>query len=216
MKHSIAILCIVALTTGMAVAQESTVKGTKAGDKALLFTLKGLSTLGAGDFGGGCGFRYHFTGNMAVRLGLGFGMNSSTEKAAAGTAGVDDKTTETSFSFAPALEYYIVHTSSVSGYLGVEAFFSMDSKTHEGIGHVDGVKTENSSSTVGAALLLGAEWFPWTGIGLGAEYHLHFMTSSGTSKATTNNVTVETDLPSETMIGLGSANSAAFTLSIYL
>jgi hypothetical protein len=216
MKHIVAILCILTLTIGIASAQDQTAKG-KAGDKALLFSLNGLSNLGAGNFQGGLGFRYHFTSSMAGRVALGFGMTSVTDKAPTGSStAVDEKTTDMSFGVAPGLEYYIVHTNSVNGYIGAEVFFRMTSKTVEGVGNVANTKTEVSESTFGAAALIGAEWFPWTGIGLSAEYHLHFSTTTGTSKSTIGSTTTESDAPTETMIGLGSANSANFTLSIYL
>ena len=93
----------------------------------------------------------------------------------------------------------------------------MNSETVEGINNVANTKNEVTGSTFGASAFIGAEWFPWTGIGLSAEYHLHFATTSGTTKTTlANGTTSETDAPSETSIGLGSMNSVAFTLAIYL
>ena len=216
MKKFLSVLCILTFAFGIASAQDQTAKG-KAGDKALLFSLSGLSSLGAGDFQGGLGMRYHFTNTMAGRFGLGFGMTSTTDKVPTGsTTGVDEKTTDMTFSIAPGLEYYIVHTNSVSGFIGAEILFVMGSKTVEGVSHVANTKNEVSTSTFGASAFIGAEWFPWEGIGLSAEYHLHFTTSSGKTKVTSGNVTTETDAPSVTEIMLGSMNSAAFTLSIYM
>jgi hypothetical protein len=216
MKHLITVLCILSLATGMATAQDQTAKG-KAGDKALLFSLNGLANLGAGNFQGGFGMRYHFTGTMAGRIGLGFGQSSVTDKAPSGTtSAVDEKTTDMSFSISPGLEYYIVHTKSVSGFIGAEIFYKMTSKTVEGVNNVANTKNEVTGNTFGAAAFIGAEWFPWEGIGLSAEYHLHFATSSGKTTITTASSTSETDAPSTTEIGLGSMNSTSFTLSIYL
>lgn len=212
---TITVLLVLVLSTGMILAQDTKPMG-RSGDKALLFSLNGLSNLGAGDFNGGVGMRLHLTDQMAVRVGLGFMNESETTKYQGTGTGADIKESSMQFSIAPGLQYYMMKNGPVSGYVGGQILFASTSSTLENINFVSGNKDETSETVFGAGVFLGVEWFPWNSISLSAEYQLSFMTSSGTMKVTRSGQTTETDAPDVTSIGLASSNKAAFTLSIFM
>lgn len=217
MKQIFIIALIAIILTGISTAQDVKPKGAE-GDKALLFTLKGLNNLGAGDFMGGFGFRYHFASNLSVRVGLGFSSSSETTKRPTGmTTGADQKESSFGFSVSPGIEFWLMKNGPVTAFVGAQVGFSSSSSTVENYNFVANTKTETTGSGFGGGAMMGVQWFPWSNIGLGAEYALSFSTSSGKVKNTpVSGQTTETDLPSTTTISLGSMNSASFTLSIYM
>jgi len=144
---------------------------TNAGDLSMLFTLNGIDSIGAGNFMGGVGVGYYLSNNIQLRGGLGFGTTSTTS----GEGAAEAKTTSTSFTIAPALRLNLANSSNVVAYTGVQVAYTMGSgSTSQG-----GTETGTSSnSTIGAGLLLGAEWFPWRNVSLGLEYGLGYSSSS--------------------------------------
>jgi opacity protein-like surface antigen len=72
-----------------------------------------------------------------------------------------------------------------------------------------------SSSGWGFAAMLGVEWFPWENISFSGEYRLGYNNTSSETEASTTATTVTVDGPTTSGFGLGSANSAALTLSLY-
>lgn len=198
---------------------------TRSGDKALLFDLGGLANLAAGNYGGGLGAKYYIASDLALRLSIGFTTSSQTDKNTqsplpAGRLGESSRTT-TEFSVAPAITYNLAKTSTVVAYVGGMVSFSSGSDKREGnsgglgAGFDSGEEYSQSTTTFGVAGILGAEWFPWENISLSAEYHLGYSHSSSEVKSTTPPTTVTVDGPTTSGFGLGSANTAAFTLSFY-
>lgn len=213
MKKLFTLALVIFLVPFLLQAQDASSKRS-AGDKALLFSLSGLGNLGAGNYMGGVGFKYYFSNNLALRAGLGFANSSETKKAPT-SAGADEKTTDMAFSIAPGIVYELARTGAVVGYVGGQIMYTMSSNTVENPNHVKDTKTEVTGSTFGAGVFMGAEWYPWNNVSLSAEYLLGFSSTTGKNKTTIGSTTTETDAPSSTVIGLGSANSASFTLSFY-
>jgi len=205
-KVTVVLLAVLCLAT-FAFAGDATPK-SKAGDKAWLFSFNGLSTLGAGSYGGGVGAKYYFQDDMALRFGLGFNYGGSTVK---GTGGNPDvKSSNTSFSLMPALTYTFASAGSVSSYVGGQVGLSMTSNT-SGDDGTNKVVTSTTSFGIGA--LAGFEWFCYDGISLGAEYSLMFSTGSGKTETTTSGGTVSVDAPTTTSFGI--QNAGNLTLSVY-
>ncbi|MCS6966494.1 MAG: outer membrane beta-barrel protein [Candidatus Kapabacteria bacterium] len=207
MKRLVALLVV----AGMAAVSASAQK-TKQGDRAWLFTLNGLSNLGVGGYNGGLGLLYYLSDDMGLTVGLGFGTTSTTEKAPT-SGGADEKTSALNLTLSPGLRFNLASSGPIVGYAGVGISFGMGSETVENPQHVSGSKVEVSTTTFGAAVTVGAEWFAWSNVSLGASYSLGFSTSSGKQKVTTGGQTTETDAPSVTNIS--TAPSGSFTLSIY-
>lgn len=215
MKKSLLTISILVLSTGLVLAQGDMTKGNQ-GDKALLFSLTGLNNLGAGNFEGGVGMRFHFSKDMSFRFGVGFDNRSTTRKST-GTTVIEEKSSSMTIDIAPGIEMWMMKNGPVAGYVGAQVMFRLGSTTVENPNFVNNNKNETNSTTFGAGVFIGAQWFPWSNIGLGAEYQLGFSTSSGKSKVTVNGVAQpETDAPSVTNISLGSTSGASFTLAIYM
>ncbi len=207
MKKVTIVLLAVFCLASLAFAGDAMPK-SKAGDKAWLFSFNGLGNLGAGNYGGGVGAKYYFQDDMALRFGLGFGLNGQTVK---GTNGApDQKDNTTTFSIVPAVTYTFASNGSVSSYIGGQAGFWLSTRTLENMGNDKDVTT---TTTFGVGALAGFEWFCYENISLGAEYSLMFSTGSGSREVTNGGVAVKTDAPTSTNFNLGGAGS--LTLAVY-
>ncbi len=204
MKRILALLVVATVATFGLSAQADNLR-TKGGDMSLLFTLNGLQNLGAGNYMGGVGIGYYLSNGLQLRGGIGFGSNSETT----GTGDAEAKTSSSTFTIAPAIRYNLMQSSTVVGYTGLQVGFTSTS----GSTTVGGNETGSSSgSTIGAGVILGGEWFPWSNVSLGLEYGLGFSTTSSKSK---NAQGTESDGPTTTAINLG-LSTVQFTLALYL
>lgn len=198
---------------------------THSGAKALLFDLGGLANLAAGNYGGGLGAKYYIGSDLALRLSLGFSTSTQTDKNAQSPLPVnrlaESKLTSTEFSVAPAVTYNIARTSTVVAYVGGMVSFTSTSDKREGnntglgVGFDSGEAYRESTTGWGFAGILGVEWFPWENVSFSGEYRLGYGHSSGEVESSTTAASVTVDSPTTSGFGLGSANSAALTLSVY-
>ncbi len=208
MKRVAVALLIAAVAGTSAWAQK-----TKEGDKAWLFTLSGLSNLGVGGYNGGLGLLYYLSDDLGLTAGLGFSTSSTTTKAPAGSGGADQKESSLGLTLSPGVRFNLASSGPIVGYAGIGVLVGIANETTENPNHVSGDKVETSSTSIGAAVTLGAEWFAWSNVSLGASYSLAFTTSSGKVKTTSGGTTTEQDAPSTTTIA--TTPSGTFTLSIY-
>jgi len=203
----------VALLAAAVAGTSAWAQKTKEGDKAWLFTLSGLSNLGVGGYNGGLGLLYYLSDDLGLTVGLGFSTSSTTTKAPAGSGGADQKESSLGLTLSPGVRFNLASSGPIVGYAGVGVLVGIASETTENPNHVSGNKVETSSTNIGAAVTVGAEWFAWSNVSLGASYSLAFTTSSGKVKTTSGGTTTEQDAPSTTTIA--TTPSGAFTLSIY-
>jgi opacity protein-like surface antigen len=207
MKRVAVALLIAAVAGTSAWAQK-----TKAGDKAWLFTLSGLSNLGVGGYNGGLGLLYYLNDDLGLTVGLGFSTSSTTTKAPTG-GGEDETKSSLELTLSPGVRFNIASSGPVVGYAGVGVLVGISSETTKNLRYIKDDKEEKSSTSIGAGVTVGAEWFAWSNVSLGASYSLAFTTSSGKTKTTSGGTTTEQDAPSTTTIA--TTPSGAFTLSIY-
>lgn len=204
MKHFFASLLLGAvLLTTAAKAQDETMIRNKQGASALLFTLKGLSDLSADNYMGGAGISTFMSDNLALRVGLGFGSNTLTKNNTA-----DEETTTTTFSIAPGARYNLFNNNNVALYAGGQAMIAIGQVKNTAAGaDVNTVST----TTLGAGLFAGAEWFAWKNLSLSVEYGLGFTHTADKLK---NASGVETDGPTSVDVTMGISN-VNFTLGFY-
>ncbi len=216
MKQLLLTILAVIVVANIAFAGDDAMPKSKSGDKAVLFTLNGLSNLGAGNFQGGIGGKYYISDGNALRLGLGFGTNSTTTKynGAPGT-GSDIKGSNTAFSFSPAFLHNLNTSGPVVAYIGAQVSFVSTSSTTENPGFVTNNKVHDSGTIFGIAGIFGVEWFAWNNISLAAEYQLAYASGSGTHENTVGGTTTTTDAPSTSGFGIGSTSGANFTVAIF-
>ena len=203
---------------------------TKAGNKAVLFTLGGLADLGAGQWSpafavpnsAGIGGKYYFSNNWAGRLGIGFGTSTSTTKNTAPTipAGQSSESdvTNTSFTVTPGVLYTIAVTGPVNAYVGAQLLFVSGSTSNDGTAgnpFDSDSKIETSTTSFGGGLVFGVEWFPWETISFGAEYTIGYLSTSGDQTTTVDGTSSSSDAPSRTSIGTSAVNGANLTLSVF-
>jgi opacity protein-like surface antigen len=207
MKRVAVALLIAAVAGTSAWAQK-----TKEGDKAWLFTLSGLSNLGVGGYNGGLGLLYYLNDDLGLTVGLGFSTSSTTTKAPTG-GGEDETKSSLELTLSPGVRFNIASSGPVVGYAGVGVLVGISSETTKNLRYIKDDKEEKSSTSIGAGVTVGAEWFAWSNVSLGASYSLAFTTSSGKTKTTLSGKTTEQHAPSTTTIA--TTPSGAFTLSIY-
>lgn len=224
MKKLFPALILLLLVSVAARAQDNTAKH-KAGSMGVIFSLNGLAHLGADNVGGlasdtisgGFGLKYFISPMLAIRAAVGFQSHATTVKPySTSTSLVDMKSTIFGFAIRPGIEYHIVSAGPVSGYLGAEVIFGMKNSTTEGINHAPNTKLEESVTAFGGGAFMGAEWHPWSGVSLGAEYHLQFTNSNYKTKMTSSAQTTEYDSPTVTNIALKSASSGNVYISFWL
>jgi hypothetical protein len=184
----------------------------KAGDQALLFSLKGLSIITAGDFDGGLGYQTYFANHWAFRFGLGFGYDKKTVAKPAGTLS-DSVSARFRLDFMPAIRYNISESANMEAYIGLAALVSLSNNTVDGAGFYD-INFSEKETGLGACLIVGAEWFAFKNLSLSAEYQLMLKTTSGKKKVTSGTNEQEDDMPISFNLMLG-ASQANFTISFY-
>ncbi len=193
------------ITISTTYANGDTTVRYKEGSTAMLFTLNGLGNLGADNYQGGIGANHYISNDIALRVGLGFGLNSSTVSQNDGTG--EEVSKSSTIPVSPGIRFNLAHNRNIVMYTGGMVNLGLTN----GSSTVDGSETSSSSSTeIGAGVFAGAEFFPWENVALGLEYLLGFSTSSGST--TTGGV--ESNLPSNTDIEL-SLSTLQFTLSFY-
>lgn len=225
MKKLLAVVLVLTVTLGTAVAADNSKPITKAGSTALMFDLGGLANLSAGNYQGGLGIKYYISNGFAVRGALSFGMTSTTTKNPADpvptTQLSESKLSSLSFTVAPGIQYNVATSAAVVAYVGAQVSFTMSSVEREGnangtgLGFTKDNKYKQSSSIFGAAAFVGVEWFAWDNISLAGEYRFGFSSSTGKEESSNATTSVTEDAPSTTSFGLGSGNAAALTLSVY-
>jgi opacity protein-like surface antigen len=206
MKRVAVALLIAAVAGTSAWAQK-----TKAGDKAWLFTLRGLDSLGVGGYNGGLGLLYYLSDDLGLTVGLGFSTSSTTKKPT-DTSEPDEKKSSLGLTLSPGVRFNIASSGPVVGYVGVGVLVGISSETTKNKDHVRDYNVEQSSTSIGAGVTVGAEWFAWSNVSLGASYSLAFTTSSGkTTETTSGDKTTKQDASTT----IATTPSGAFTLSIY-
>jgi opacity protein-like surface antigen len=216
MKKFLFVLFAVMLLVQLASAGDDSNPKSKSGDKAWLFTLNGLSNLGAGNFMGGVGGKYYISDGNSLRIGLGFATSTTTTKyTGAPGGGSDQKVTGTGFSITPGFIHNINSSGPVLAYIGAQVSLGTGSATNENPGFVTNNKIHDSNTTFGVAGIAGVEWFAWNNISLAAEYQLAYTSTSGTHEVTVGGTTTSTDNPTTNGFGLGSASGANLTLAVF-
>jgi opacity protein-like surface antigen len=200
MKQLLLVLLVVAVAANMAFAGSPM---TNQGDKALSFTLSGLGTFGLGSAPAGGGYtgfggKYFLSKDMALRGALGFQNWSRTTKVAnpTGPGLADYKESQMWFALTPGLEWHFMTGASVSPYWGLQATVALGSMTDTPPS--PGVEDKYSATMFGAALFMGAEWFPWDGVSFTGEYQVGFTSSSSKNES----AGVSVDGPSTTVISI--------------
>ncbi|MDH3252164.1 MAG: PorT family protein [Ignavibacteria bacterium] len=202
---------------------------TRSGDKALLFTFNGLSLLGASSFAGGVGFKFYIARDLAARVGVGFDLAKQTFKNPApaplpANTLSESKYSTTLFTIAPGITYNIATSNSVVAYVGAQVLFITTSTSQDGtLGPLPDntpsftaqQEVKITSTSIGAAALLGVEWFAWDNISFGAEYAFGFLSATGKTEVTNGGITTSVDDPSTTAFGTAALNTANLTLSVY-
>ncbi len=215
---------IAVLTISSFLFAQSEVKPTLyAGSKALLFQFSGLANIGAGNFEGGVGGKYFLNSNLAIRGGLQF---ANASVSTPNTNLPDNKNSATTFGINGAVEYHL-STKRVSPYLGGGIAFSTTSteETQQTVGGENKVSNNrngvniggnafNAGTTISVFGMVGAEFFIYDELSLGAEYRVGFSsTSQADEEVTVGNQTTTTAGGSLTTIGLTS--QGFITLAIY-
>ncbi len=213
MKNLLFIALAIVIATSSLQAETKNTRNSK-GAGAILFNLNGLSVLQAGNYGGGLGFEYFFLNGMAARVGIGFNMyNESTPSPAAN--GAARKISSSEFQITPGAKWNFSSNTTITAYIGIEGLFKTTGSESEGANFSkDDPKTTKSTSAFGASAFLGAEWFAWENVSLGAEYKLTWQSESGSTSTKTGGAEESWDLPTTSSFGLGAAQYN-FTIKFY-
>lgn len=148
----------------------------------------------------GAGFRYFFTNEIAIGIGLNFG-SGSTERVFPNND--KEELSVTSFGVAIDANYHFKPLYSVSPYVGVNVNFGSVSSTFDETVEGTTTSTELSGTGFGAGLNFGFDWYFTEGLSLGGRYTLGFQSLSK-PEAKSGNTTVEGASSSE--FGIGSAS----------
>lgn len=178
---------------------------TKQGSAAFLMTIGGLGTfnlasppIGPGLSQSGFGFKYFLADDVALRVLLGIGMNSTTIP---GVGDADDVTQDTTaIGLGVGAEYHFRPLYSTSPYIGAQVGFVSVSSNNG----LDGDQEVSMSQThISVAAIAGFNWFFTRGIAVGGEYSLGFTGTTGTRTSGGE----ENDLNSNSMIGVSGVGS---------
>jgi hypothetical protein len=186
MKKAILVVVALVLFVGLVSAQDTQPK-TKAGNFGWMFTLGGLSNLGAGSYMGGVGAKYYLQDDLALRGGVSFGTTSYP--------GYEQN--PSNYGVNAGIVYNWAQAGAVVGYIGAMGSYG-SSKPAVLVG------TTDAFTQFGIGGVSGFEWFPYNQLSFSGEYQLMFTSSKQGSGDAVNS------------FGLGSANSANLTLTVYV
>jgi len=188
MKRLLLVFTALIVAANISFTQGTTPK-TKEGSFGWLFTLGGLSNLGAGNYNDGVGAKYYIKDDLALRGGINFSTQSIP-------GSVENPQ---SYGINAGITYNWASEGAVVGYFGGMVGYGA-SKPFVGTGG----ETVDATTTVSIGALSGFEWFPWNQISLGGEYQLMFTSEKSPQE------------DASTTFSLGSATGANLILTVYL
>lgn len=174
MRHLTAVMVALLTMVGAAAMAQDGDLPIQAGDKAFYFSMNGLGNFGVGNVPVGAtnqGLVTGIEGKMFTRDAFAWRLGVSLQRNSA-TPAVGTEVVTTQVGIAPGFEYHFVTADRFSIYTGgvlSYAVFDQETKTAAG-------KAIVNRQGFGLAGLLGAEFYPWQNISLGAEYQAGFMT----------------------------------------
>ena len=135
-------------------------------DKALMFELSSLDDQFINNYIYGLGYRWYFSDNWSLGIGVGFNSNNFDESI--------DSTTITNETLAwglnPSLRYNFSSNKNIIGFIGVDlAYF-----TSSNINTIDSIDRKETSENYSAGVFVGADWFFTKNISLTAQYRLSY------------------------------------------
>lgn len=239
MKYFAIVLTILVLSSGFANADDGKPM-TASGNRAILFSFSGLSTMGANGLFGvgspysitlpeganvnpssfynsvvpGIGMRWYLANNMALRGGIGFGTFSQTKKSST-TGNSDETQSGLLFGIQALAEWHMTPIGGVSPYFGGGINVALSSATIKP-SEPSGTTAEfdASGTQFGIAGVAGFEWFFTNAMSLGGEYQLGLGLTSGSETIKASGVPDQTvNLPSRTVVA---TNSITIILSMYV
>lgn len=234
MKKIIFVLTGLILFSSTVLFSQDEVKNENySGRMGLLFTFRGFSDLGAGNFQGGIGGKLFMTNQLALRAGVLFASekNNIPANPNPGQSGQDGKISATEFGVNAAVEFHLFSPQSyrVSPYIGGGVGFNTTSTENDepvvGNNNQRVVKNNINGEQIGdnryfggtelsVFALLGAEFFLFKELSLAAEYRLGFSSvSKSDQEITVGNNTNTTQTGSTTSFGIN--NQGFLTLAFY-
>ena len=158
----------------------------------------------------GIGAKFYLSDRMVLRASLGVNHMTETEVFnnfdTAGNLIVTERTDDMFVgAISPGFEYHFVNAGPVSGYVGAMLSFTSSVKTTG----PDSAQSSDRSSAFMVGPIIGAEFFPWDNVSLGAEYGLLYSSISNSTKVGDDVF----DGPRRTTLGTG---SFSVRLSLYI
>jgi hypothetical protein len=202
-------------------------KREMAGAKAFSFMLGGLDDLGLGRLDGGLGLKYWLSPSLALQPVLIFQSDKETTEDPY-EEDTDHVLSSSTYGIELGIMKHMTFVNSLTPYIGIGVSYQMGKATEEySIPKEDPLpwtleKTEISLNTYGAALLLGAEWFVRSNIGIAIHYKVGYYAGSGSGKVTLVEDPSDPDVveqPPEAKASastMGIATSYYFIVNIYL
>lgn len=163
--------------------QAQTLNVAKKGDKAVLFNFVGLSALNLNAYQGGIGGKYFLSNRLALRGMLLFGIDNTT--VAASSLVSESKNDNLSVGINAGLEYHLALASRISPYVGGTVLFENTQTTvSPGLG-------SEKTTTFGAGLIGGVEYFFSQNISLSAEYQFGVSDAINSAAGSSNQTEVK-------------------------
>ena len=148
----------------------------------------------------GAGFRYFFTNEIGVTLGLNFGTGSTEQEFPNGDK---EENSASSLGIAVDANYHLKALYGVSPYVGINVNYGTYSSENKVTDEGTTTTTEFSGNGFGAGINFGFDWYFTEGLSLGGKYTLGFR-SLGKPEQTVGPTTVEGQ--SSSFFGIGSAS----------
>lgn len=148
----------------------------------------------------GAGFRYFFTNEIGVTLGLNFGTGSTEQEFPNGDK---EENSTSSLGIAVDANYHLKALYGVSPYVGINVNYGTYSSENKETDEGTTTTTEFSGNGFGAGINFGFDWYFTEGLSLGGKYTLGFR-SLGKPEQTVGPTTVEGQ--SSSFFGIGSAS----------
>lgn len=156
------------------------------GDKGIIFSVSGLSSVGIGQYEGGIGGKFWISRKLAIISSLGVSAQRITTKAGQGGY-KDEKTTSSKFSVFAGMEDHFFIRNKISPYLGGGIRFSTSSSTRYFSILFDSppgtpIKEKWNTKTLGIRGSCGIEYFFADWVSLAGQYQIDYFYEKNTRK----------------------------------
>lgn len=196
-------ILLILLTITYIDAAEVPIVRENSSDQAIMFELSTVDDQFINGYIYGLGYRWYFTDNLSLGLGVGFNSNDFDES----TDSLSINTSSDSWGVNPSIRYNFSSNKNIIGFIGVDYSYY----TSTNIIEIEAVENKTNNINNSAGVFIGADWFFTKNISITAQYRLSF--GSNSEEVLNNNALQKSTTETVSQLGM---NDFKLGLSLFI